>query len=274
MPHSVSRRIPVERPSVDFDKLCAFVVASVLWLTTGHSLASPGDNRLKNHPSAYLAMHGADPVQWRLWDASAVARRTDKLLFVSIGYYACHWCHVMHRESYRNESIATFLNTNFVAVKIDRELEPALDQYLMTFVKRTRGYAGWPLNVFITPEGYPLFGTTYLPPEDFNTLLEQLRERWTSEKASLKRTAEAAFHRLATRQSSAAWPPPVSAAIVAEYRQRFLENTLERADTLRGGFGDARKFPAVPQLRTLLAIYRLDPTPALAEFLHLSLRET
>ena len=119
-------------------------------------------NRLKDHPSAYLAMHGADPVQWQEWGSQALelARAQNKPLFVSSGYFACHWCHVMQQESYSDRSIAALLNEHFIPVKVDRELQPALDAYLIDFVQNTHGRAGWPLNVFITPEGYPLIGLT------------------------------------------------------------------------------------------------------------------
>ena len=110
-------------------------------------------NQLRDHPSPYLAMHGADPVRWQTWgpEALARARTQNKPLFISSGYFACHWCHVMQRESYQNPETADLLNRHFIPVKIDRELQPALDAHLIDFVQRTRGSAGWPLNVFLTP---------------------------------------------------------------------------------------------------------------------------
>ena len=112
-------------------------------------------NTLANNASPYLAMHGGDPVHWQEWNEQAIAtaRKENKLLFVSIGYFACHWCHVMQRESHQNHEIAEKLNRDFIPVKVDLELKPALDTRLIEFVERTRGYSGWPLNVFITPEG-------------------------------------------------------------------------------------------------------------------------
>ena len=107
-------------------------------------------NALFQHPSPYLAMHGRDPVRWLDWNQQAVelARKQDKLLFVSSGYFSCHWCHVMQRESYQNDGVAKLLNTHFIPVKVDRELNSALDAHLIDFVERTQGQAGWPLNVF------------------------------------------------------------------------------------------------------------------------------
>ena len=130
-------------------------------------------NPLKNHSSPYLAMHGNDPVNWMEWGDAALekARKENKLLFVSIGYYACHWCHVMHKESFSNAEIAKKLNADFIAIKVDRELSPVLDKRLIDFVSATNGRAGWPLSVFITPEGIPLVGATYIPQASFSNAL-------------------------------------------------------------------------------------------------------
>ncbi len=132
-------------------------------------------------------MHGDDPVQWQEWgeDALERARKENKLLFISSGYFACHWCHVMQRESYRNPQVAAFLNRHFIPVKVDRELQPALDAHLIEFVRRTRGHAGWPLNVFLTPAGYPLYGLTYSPKAQFSALLLRLEGAWDKQPEQL-----------------------------------------------------------------------------------------
>ena len=135
-------------------RLCLLVLTLCVCCGSANAL----DNQLQNHPSPYLALHGNDPVAWQDWTPGAVqlAREQGKLLYVSVGYFSCHWCHVMQRESYQNEQIARFLNENFIPVKIDRELEPALDARLIEFAQATQGRAGWPLNVFLTPQGHPL----------------------------------------------------------------------------------------------------------------------
>jgi uncharacterized protein YyaL (SSP411 family) len=134
----------------------------------GAALAS---NQLNGHPSPYLALHGDDPVDWQTWrDEVFTSAKTDnRLIFVSIGYFSCHWCHVMQQESYRDQTVAELLNRGYIAVKIDRELDPDLDQRLISFVEKVRGSAGWPLNVFLTPDGYPVTGFTYLPRDSFVT---------------------------------------------------------------------------------------------------------
>ncbi|MES1999512.1 MAG: DUF255 domain-containing protein [Pseudomonadota bacterium] len=133
-------------------------------------------NQLLDNPSPYLAMHATDPVAWQTWNPQtlAQARREHKPLYVSVGYFACHWCHVMQQESFRNADIATVLNRDFIPVKVDRELETSLDNDLQAFSERTQQQGGWPLNAFVTPEGYPLLTVLYVPPKDFLGVLNRL----------------------------------------------------------------------------------------------------
>ncbi|TDY03986.1 thioredoxin domain-containing protein [Thiohalophilus thiocyanatoxydans] len=225
-------------------------------------------NQLADHGSAYLAMHGEDPVHWQQWNAETVerARKQNKLLYVSSGYFACHWCHVMQRESYQNAQIAGVLNRHFIPVKVDRELNPALDNRLLDFVERTQGYSGWPLNVFITPEGYPLVGMVYQPPEEFQQILARLREQWQSDPAELRGLARGTTAQLNERS-------PVTQDVEAgELREKFLEASLGRADELEGGFGAENKFPSVPQLNALLTIYQQEKQERLGDFLNLTLQ--
>ena len=234
-------------------------------------------NQLKHHPSPYLAMHAADPVAWQDWGPAAVerARREGKLLFISVGYFSCHWCHVMQRESYRNPDIAAFLNRHFVPVKVDRELEAALDARLIEFAERTRGQGGWPLNVFITPEGYPMYAALYLPPAEFKSVLERLQGLWAKDRAGLERLARDEAKR-------AAAPAEVPAATgdsrdgggratQGAVAESFVEQALAQADSIHGGFGDQSKFPSAPQLEALLARAGAGPEPRLKEFLKLTL---
>jgi len=233
--------------------------------------ASPRTNRLANHPSPYLAMHGQDPVHWQTWGPAAwdAARRENKLLFVSSGYYACHWCHVMQRESYRNPEIARLLNTYFIPVKVDRELQPALDARLIAFVERLQGQAGWPLNVFITPEGYPLVGTVYLPPDRFGELLRELARQWQETGEDMAALARAAGQAMAP--GPLALPPAPSPGLGKRYAQGLREQTWQLADEMAGGFGEQSKFPSVPQLRVLLAEQERAPDARLRHFLQLTL---
>jgi len=231
---------------------------------------APLANQLRHHPSPYLALHGSDPTAWQEWNADTVARakRENKLLFVSIGYFSCHWCHVMQRESYKNPEIAQLLNEHFIPVKIDREIHGALDSELQAFAEATRGQAGWPLNVFITPEGYPLFALLYAPPQDFRQTVTRLADRWQKEAPQLAKLArDAAIAPPPAKEAEARFAPQVGAL----YRKRLVQEALEQADPFRGGFGTANKFPQYPQLAALLEAQRQEPNPKLAEFLKLTL---
>src|SRR5215204_322949 len=125
-------------------------------------------NRLANESSPYLLQHRDNPVDWYPWGAEAIerARREDRPIFLSIGYSACHWCHVMEHESFENEAIAQVLNENFVPIKVDREERPDLDQIYMNAVQMLTGHGGWPMTVFLTPDAVPFYGGTYFPPQD------------------------------------------------------------------------------------------------------------
>ncbi|MBI4236646.1 MAG: thioredoxin domain-containing protein, partial [Chloroflexi bacterium] len=125
-------------------------------------------NRLIGETSPYLLQHAHNPVDWYPWGEEALrrAREEAKPIFLSVGYAACHWCHVMERESFESEEIARALNEGFVCIKVDREERPDLDSIYMDAVQAMTGHGGWPLSVFLTPEGKPFFGGTYFPPAD------------------------------------------------------------------------------------------------------------
>lgn len=230
-------------------------------------------NKLAGHSSAYLAMHGHDPVAWQEWNADTVARakREKKLLFVSSGYFSCHWCHVMQRESYQNSAIAALLNKYFIPVKVDREIHAALDSRLIEFVEKTQGYSGWPLNVFVTPEGFPLVGMVYVPPDNFKELLEKLAEQWRTQADDLSLLARQAGRELS--KVTMARKANVSAQRSREFEKLFLQQNYTLADEMQGGFGQQNKFPTVPQLMVLLDIYPRQAKPRLKNFLELTLNQ-
>ena len=247
--------------------LC-FVVFFTLVACRAGAATTPFENHLVDHPSQYLAMHGNDPVHWQPWgkDAVELARKLNRPLFISSGYFSCHWCHVMQRESYQDPALAKLLNTYFVPVKIDRELDPALDAYLIEFVQLTRGRAGWPLNVFLTPEGYPMLGMTYLPREQFLSVLARLRDRWQSEPEALRGIAKGALEEWRGMRK----PVDKQAGPRAAVAPTFIRQAGKLMDELSGGFGEQNKFPMAPQLMALLRIH----TPEYAhidEFLRITL---
>lgn len=244
--------------------LCLLGICQLFLVHAAHALV----NQLKGHPSPYLAMHADDPVAWQDWSDAAVAqaRREQKLLFVSIGYFSCHWCHVMQRESYRNRDIARFLNAHYIPVKVDRELEPALDARMIEFVQATRGVGGWPLNVFITPEGHPLYAVLYMPPTEFLTMIRRLDELWMGEREQLQRLAA----RSAVTNHGPG-RPQLDRKRVQNYAAWVQKSALTLADTMHGGFGTANKFPSVPQLEFLLNRWQRGKDSQLKQFLLLTL---
>src|SRR5437016_14446627 len=147
-------------------------------------------NRLAQETSPYLLQHKDNPVDWYPWGPEALGRAKDeqKPIFLSIGYSACHWCHVMEHESFENPRIARLLNEHFVPIKVDREERPDLDQIYMNAVQMMTGHGGWPMSVFLTPDLRPFFGGTYFPPEDrynlpgFKRVLHYLIEVWRSQR--------------------------------------------------------------------------------------------
>ena len=241
------------------------------------SLGAPGawaSNQLAGHPSPYLALHAEDPVNWRLWQAEVFkdARQGNRLVYVSVGYFSCHWCHVMQQESYQDEGIAKLLNQNYIAVKVDRELDPDLDRRLIDFVEKTRGSAGWPLNVFLTPDGYPIAGFTYLPSNVFANVLQELDDAWQQDQDQLAKAARNFFETQMQDQENQAFVAPQIPS--QELIGAFISQTMLLADELQGGIGNTSKFPNVPQLDSLLTIIKQNPEldKDVVDFVQLSLR--
>ncbi len=247
------------------------IVLFILFLLLPFSVATA--NQLKNNPSPYLALHGNDPVNWMEWGKPALkkARKENKLLFVSIGYFACHWCHVMQRESYSDKSIAQKLNKNFISIKVDRELNPVLDKRLIEFVQITNGTAGWPLNVFLTPEGYPLVGATYMPREHFSGVLDKLSQKWKSEQPSLKKQAREMDQSISAMLQTQ--ERRINDKKINTLADNYVATAMQSADTLQGGFGQRMKFPQIPQLWALLKLNNSEKNQHADEFIKLTLDE-
>lgn len=232
----------------------------------------PLHNQLKQHPSPYLALHGNDPVNWQDWGAAVVerARAENKLIFISSGYFSCHWCHVMQRESYSNQGVADLLNQLAIPVKVDRELQPALDSWLIDFVQRTNGHAGWPLNVFLTPDGYPVAGFTYRPGKEFSATLDRLQLLWNRDETYVRNAALSNFSAIRSEPKSHSGKLP-QAGMDKTMAQQLIRHAMQYADETAGGFGQTNKFPMAPQLVSLIELQHSFPDEELAAFLRLTL---
>ncbi len=215
-------------------------------------------------------MHAEDPVAWRPWNAAAFAeaRRRNVPLLVSVGFFACHWCHRLQGESYRNAQTAALINRHFVAVKVDRELESGLDSALQAFAHRHAGRRGWPVQVLVTPDGHAAAAGFYEPPAAFRATLAGWAKRWGEDREALVAGARAVAASSGARSRPRIAP---GAGSVAALRERFVADALERADLLRGGFGSTAKFPSAPQVLALLELQHRGPDPRLAEILRVTL---
>jgi uncharacterized protein len=216
-------------------------------------------NALINETSPYLLQHAHNPVDWYPWgeEALAKARAEDKPILLSIGYSACHWCHVMEHESFENEAIAKLMNENFVNIKVDREERPDLDQIYMNAVQMMTGQGGWPMTMFLTPNGVPFYGGTYFPPQDrfnmpgFPRVLMSVAEAYRSQPDQVAHTSTAMLGEL--RRLGLATPSRdilTTDLLDASYR-RITQNY----DSRHGGFGRAPKFPPAMTLEFLLHMY-------------------
>jgi uncharacterized protein YyaL (SSP411 family) len=232
-------------------------------------------NRLAAATSAYLRQHMHNPVDWHPWgpEALARARAEDKPLLVSIGYSACHWCHVMERESFEDSETAALMNRLTLPIKVDREERPDVDRLYMDFVVRTTGHGGWPLTVFCTPEGRPFYGGTYYPPAprhglpSFRELLDAIGRAWTTQRSEVETSAAQVVAQLARRPQGVASQPPGAHSLAAAAR-----GLLAGADEVYGGFGGAPKFPTPTSLDALLAAADvLPPDAAQAALRHVAL---
>ncbi|MFA6239794.1 MAG: thioredoxin domain-containing protein [Candidatus Hydrogenedentales bacterium] len=217
-------------------------------------------NRLEHETSPYLLQHAHNPVDWYPWGEEALkrARDEDKPIFLSIGYSACHWCHVMERESFEDEQIAEYLNAHFVSIKVDREERPDLDEIYMTAVQIMTGSGGWPMTVFLTPDLKPFYGGTYFPPRDafgrpgFMSLLTSIAQSWDARRPEIARSADqlTQYVRQSVSMRTGAATDVTSALI-----EQATKDLAETYDPRDGGFGGAPKFPSSPAIALLLRQY-------------------
>jgi uncharacterized protein len=221
---------------------------------------APFTNRLAHETSPYLKQHAHNPVDWYAWGPEALgrARELDRPIFLSVGYSACHWCHVMEHESFEDEEVAKILNDHFVSIKVDREERPDLDQIYMTAVQRMTGQGGWPMTVFLTPDGKPFTGGTYFPPEDrygrrgFKSVLRLVAEAWRAR----RKEVDAAAGDLAGFLGAAMSARPEGGALGPDLVRRASDALGRAFDPVHGGFGQAPKFPHAMDLRVLLRAWK------------------
>ncbi|PWY77424.1 hypothetical protein BO70DRAFT_339166 [Aspergillus heteromorphus CBS 117.55] len=228
-------------------------------------------NRLRESRSPYVRAHMNNPVAWQPWDAEAIdlARRHNRLVFLSVGYSACHWCHVMEKESFMSPEVASILNESFIPIKVDREERPDIDDVYMNYVQATTGSGGWPLNVFLTPDLEPVFGGTYWPgpnsptltgnePIGFVEILEKLRDVWQTQQQRCRESAKEITKQLRefaeegthSNQGDRQADEDLDIELLEEAYQHFVS----RYDPVHGGFSGSPKFPTPSNLSFLLRL--------------------
>ncbi|CCH53706.1 protein of unknown function DUF255 [Fibrisoma limi BUZ 3] len=214
-------------------------------------------NRLANETSPYLLQHAHNPVDWYPWGEEALtkAQQEDKPIIVSIGYSACHWCHVMERESFEKEPVARVMNENFVCIKVDREERPDVDAIYMEAVQAMGVQGGWPLNVFLMPDAKPFYGVTYLPPQNWVNLLGNIRDAFDEHRADLAQSAEGFATELNLSDSERFGLQPADPLFSAETLDVLYRKVHVKADDEKGGMRRAPKFPMPSIWQFLLRYY-------------------
>lgn len=233
-------------------------------------------NRLIHEKSPYLLQHAHNPVDWYAWgeDAFQKAQKENKVILLSIGYSTCHWCHVMERESFENETTAKILNDRFVCIKVDREERPDVDQIYMNAVMLLTGQGGWPLNIFLTPELKPFFGGTYFPPDGrygrpgFPTVLEDVARTWEAKPDEIRKGGEQLTSYIAGSHTEHS-----GGTLDQKILDQVKTYALHSFDPKEGGFRSAPKFPPSMLLSLLMRIHHKNPDPALLTSVTLTLEK-
>src|SRR5689334_11695901 len=218
------------------------------------------ENRLARETSPYLLQHARNPVDWYPWGPEALerARREDLPILVSIGYSACHWCHVMERESFEDEETARVMNSLFVCIKVDREEHPDVDMIYMNAVQIMTGSGGWPLNIFLTPSLKPFYGGTYFPPVDrhgmpaFRAVLEKVARAFREQRERVESSGDQITGYIAQMGKAAPSEGPLESGIL----KGSLDDFKVRFDDRFGGWGGAPKFPHAAGIALLLRMHR------------------
>ena len=226
-------------------------------------------NRLIFEDSPYLTQHAHNPVNWFPWgdEAIALAKKDNKPIFLSIGYSTCHWCHVMEHESFENKEIAEFLNQHFIAIKVDRERHPDVDEAYMLAVRLVSGRGGWPMSSFLAPDGKPFYGATYLPPDIFSELLEKINTAWIEKPDDILMQSK----KLSALVTQIMQHKSDLKSLEKKSIQQTADYLLANINTFTGGFGEAPKFPSEPALLFLLQIAERESNKTLNQHLEKTL---
>lgn len=232
----------------------------------------PVKNRLAQASSPYLQEHADNPVDWYEWGEEALqkAKRENKPVIISIGYAACHWCHVMEEESFMDTTVASIMNKNFISIKVDREQRPDIDKIYMDAAQLLTGNGGWPLNVIALPDGRPFFAGTYFPPDQWKEVLKKIAANYAEDKSQFVKTAEALTQGIRTNNTLGSLEKG-SAAIKEQDYLALLQPWRKNWDDRRGGYQGDQKFPLPVSWEALLEYYYLTKNKEVLQFVSTTL---
>lgn len=242
-----------------------------LWYIYGRYSIMKNTNELIHETSPYLLQHAHNPVQWRAWNDQtiALAQKENKPLLISIGYAACHWCHVMEKETFQNEEAAELMNENFICIKVDREERPDVDQIYMASAQLISGQGGWPLHALAFPDGKPFFAGTYFPRKRWMDMLRYFIEQYKQNTEALREQAEHLSKGI--RDFNIALSEDEAPDFSGEDLQKIKQNLLPRLDSLHGGITGNIKFPMPSVWELMMEFYFKDPDERLRDLLKLTL---
>ena len=242
-------------------------ILCALLLVLSTTISTSGENRLGKESSPYLKLHAHNPVDWYPWGEEALnkAKKENKVIFLSVGYSSCYWCHVMERESFMDEEIAKYLNDNFVCIKVDREERPDVDAIYMLAVQIASGGGGWPMSVFMTPEGKPFFGDTYFPARDgdrpgrkpgFLTVINRIHETWKANEANLRASGDQ-MTKLIKQNINGQAPKAAAVPLNKDLIMAVRDSLIQQFDPQYGGFGFDPGQPSRPKFPEPSNLYLL-----------------
>jgi hypothetical protein len=282
----------IRRATLSFSfTLLILLAASAHDLAGGEKKQPKYTNLLAKETSPYLLMHAHNPTNWHAWgpEAFAKAKKENKLVFLSIGYSSCYWCHVMERESFNNEEVAKILNDHFICIKVDREERPDIDQIYMTALNVQGRSGGWPLSMFLMPDGRPVVGGTYWPREDkkvddevapgFKSILKTVQDAYKEDEKQFEKQADGLAARTSRALENALVPGLALVPLNRDLVDRVVEELKDEFDPEYGGFGNPNKrfkgskFPQPTRLDFLLQIGARTKDKKIAEFLTLTLEQ-
>ncbi|NRA56402.1 MAG: DUF255 domain-containing protein, partial [Gammaproteobacteria bacterium] len=224
-------------------------------------------NSLINEASPYLLQHANNPIDWQAWHTSTLesSQKNQQLIFISVGYSTCHWCHVMEKESFNDLTVAAYLNSNFTSIKVDREINPNLDQFLSSALELVKGSAGWPITAVLTPQGDPIFLESYVNKDKLLKMLKRLNSIWQKRPATLRQIAKNLSIQIRTQQTNEPnlWSDEIP---VKQFNASIL-----KLDKEHGGMFGSPKFPDASLLQLMLYGYQLKPSILLKQQLELVL---